>query len=256
MARTSSIEQRTYTTKKIGKSWSQPIRAFCPTGHMAPIGSSWEATAPWREQNPAHSGPPVQQDVWHLVAVSSSQEQDHCATKDIHATVVSLPEWDEVSSELTCEWKSKVHLQAHSWEWVDLRVKVKGALASTFLRGDWLASERAALLLVYTSKATQEQALQVLAWNIQKQQQRWRWRQVLERCCRGRSRGETDDSGPFHAPYIPQEVGRVTIWLLPWVVVNRVKCLWESCRVLGHRKVLSYTMLLLVRCAEVIWLIR
>ena len=42
------------------------------------------------------------------------------------------------------------------------------------------------------------------------------------------SRGETDDLGPFQAHYIPQEVGRVTIWLLPWVVVNRVKSLWES----------------------------
>ena len=98
-------------------------------------------------------------------------------------------------------------------------------------RWRWLASERAMVLLVNTSKVTEEQALQVWEWNIRKQQQRWRWRQVLERCCPGSSRGETDDFGPFQAPYIPQEVGRVTIWLLSWVVVNRVKSLWESWRV-------------------------
>ena len=176
---------------------------------------------------------------------------DDYTTREIRATVASLPDWDGVSSEVTFEWKSRVNLQACSWEWVDLRVKVKGALASTFLRGEvdlrvkvkgalastflrvswlesesqrcigkhvlerwsWPASERAAVLLVDTSKATQEQALQFWAWNIQKQQQRWRWRQVLERCCRGSSRGETDNSGPFQAPYIPQEVGRVTIRL-------------------------------------------
>ena len=34
--------------------------------------------------------------------------------------------------------------------------------------------------------------------------------------------------GQFQVPYIPQEVGRVTIKLLPWDVVNRVKSLWES----------------------------
>ena len=33
---------------------------------------------------------------------------------------------------------------------------------------------------------------------------------------------------PFQAPYVPQEVGRATLGLLPWVVVNRVKSLWES----------------------------
>ena len=31
---------------------------------------------------------------------------------------------------------------------------------------------------------------------------------------------ETNDFGPIQAPYVPQEVGRVTIRLLPWVVVN------------------------------------
>ena len=56
----------------------------------------------------------AQQDVCYLVAVSSSQEQDDCTTKDVRATVASLPEWDEVSSELTCEQKSKVHWQARS----------------------------------------------------------------------------------------------------------------------------------------------
>ena len=37
---------------------------------------------------------------------------------------------------------------------------------------------------------------------------------------RSSSRGETDDFGPIQAPYVPQEVGRITTWLLPWVVVN------------------------------------
>ena len=45
------------------------------------------------------------------------------------------------------------------------------------------------------------------------------WRGVVE---------VTDDLGPIQAPYVPEEVVRVTIWLLPWVVVNQVKSLWES----------------------------
>ena len=52
-------------------------------------------------QNQAYSERPAQQDVWHLMAVSSSQEQDACATKEVCATVASLPEWDEDSSEVT-----------------------------------------------------------------------------------------------------------------------------------------------------------
>ena len=49
----------------------------------------------------------------------------------------------------------------------------------------------------------------------------------------------------------------MTIWLLNWVVVNQVMVeLVELKSVLGHRKVLSHSMLLLARCAEVIWLIR
>ena len=28
------------------------------------------------------------------------------------------------------------------------------------------------------------------------------------------------DFGPFQAPYVPQEVGRVTLWLLPRIVVK------------------------------------
>ena len=180
MARTCSIEQK-LVPQRDGKSWSQPIRASCPTGRVAPIGSSWEAT------------------------VSSSQEQDDCATtrqpwQAFQNGIKSAARWlasesqgcackHVLESELTCEWKSTVHLQAHSWEWVDLRVKVNSALASTFLRVSWLVSEshrcickhvlerwswlasaRAAVLLVDTSKVTQEQALQVWAWNIQKQQ--------------------------------------------------------------------------------------
>ena len=60
-------------------------------------------TTPQKKATPAHSGRPVQQDVWHLVAVSSSQEQDDCATKENRDTVASLPEWDEDCSEVTCE---------------------------------------------------------------------------------------------------------------------------------------------------------
>ena len=79
----------------------------------------------------------------------------------------------------------------------------------------------------------------------------------MERCCRGSSRGETDAFGPFQVPYIPQEVGRVTIWLLSWVVVQQSQeLLGELKSLLGDRKVLSHSMLLLVRCAEVIWFIR
>ena len=55
------------------------------------------------EQNQAHSERPVQQEVWQLTAVSSSQEQDVCTTKEVHATVASIPEWDEDSSEVTYE---------------------------------------------------------------------------------------------------------------------------------------------------------
>ena len=55
------------------------------------------------EQNQAHSGHPAQQDVWPLMAVSSSQEQDDCATKETSATVASLTELDEDRSRVTCE---------------------------------------------------------------------------------------------------------------------------------------------------------
>ena len=84
--------------------------------------------------------------------------------------------------------KSKGHLQSQRCT-CKVKVKVKGALASTILRECWLASESqsclgkhvlerwswlisetALVLLVDTSKATQEQALQVWEWNIQMQQ--------------------------------------------------------------------------------------
>ena len=58
---------------------------------------------------------------------------------------------------------------------------------------------------------------------------------------RGRARGRSwrgvvkvavetrlDNFGTFQAPYIPQEDGRVTVGLLPWAVVNRVKRICES----------------------------
>ena len=50
------------------------------------------------------------------------------------------------------------------------------------------------------------------------------WRGVVEAAAEAR----LINLGPFQAPYIPQEVARVTILLLPRVVVNRVKSLWES----------------------------
>ena len=110
-----------------------------------------------------------------------ASESQRCTCKHV------LERW------VTCEWKSTMHLQARSWEVSDLWVKIKSRTwQARSWRCSWLASVRAAVLLVDTSKAMQEQALQVWAWNIQKQQYRWRWRQVLERCCRGSSRGETD----------------------------------------------------------------
>ena len=72
-----------------------------PVGCVAPIAVSEQILR--HEQNPAHSGRPTQQDVWHLMAVSSSQEQDDCAAKEVRATVASLPEWDVDSSEVTYE---------------------------------------------------------------------------------------------------------------------------------------------------------
>ena len=42
------------------------------------------------------------------------------------------------------------------------------------------------------------------------------WRGVAEVAAAVR----LDDLGSIQAPYIPQEIGRLTIWLLPWVVVN------------------------------------
>ena len=133
MARTCLFKQVLHH-KKIGKSWSQPTRASCPTGRVAPIGNRQAATVPRREQNTAHSGRPAQQDVWHLMAESSSKEQDDCATKETPATVASLPEWDEDRSEVTCEWKLKAHLQACSWEvkWL-LSESQKSHLAITIL---------------------------------------------------------------------------------------------------------------------------
>ena len=195
--------------------------------------------------------------------------------RDKCATVASLPKRDEVSSKVTCEWKSRVHLRARSWEWAALWVKVNGAFASTFLRVSWLASEgqwyickhvlerwswlvsesqqyickhvlkrwswlasaRAAVLLVDTSKVTQEQALQVWAWKIQKQQYRWRWRQVLERCCGGSSRGETDDLAYLRLLIYPR---RLEEWQISWLsgscMVIRVKSLWKSWWVFGTQE--------------------
>ena len=111
-----------------------PVPVFCPTGRVAPIGSIWVDTAPRRNWNPAHSGRPAQQDVWHLIAVSSFKSRMTTPRRENRATVATLPEWNEVSSEVTCEWKLTVHLRARSWELVDLRVKVNSTFASTCLR--------------------------------------------------------------------------------------------------------------------------
>ena len=104
--------------KRIGKSWSQPIRASYPTGSVAPIGSIRMDTAPQRKQNPANSGRPAHLDAWHLMAVSSLQEQDDCAMErePCHSGEPSRMGWSRQRG--------------------DLQVKVNGALASTFLRGE------------------------------------------------------------------------------------------------------------------------
>ena len=83
------------------------------------------------------------------MAVSGSQVQDDCATTKEPCHSGEPSQMGEVSSEVTCEWKSTVHLQARleswlTWEWksmvhlrarleqwVALWVKVNGAFAST-----------------------------------------------------------------------------------------------------------------------------
>ena len=115
MARTSSIELEP-APQKYRKEWIPARLASCPTGRVAPLGSIWADTVPRRKQNPAHSGRPVQQDAWHLMAVSSSQEQDDCATKrePCHSGEPSQMGWSQ--------------------QWGDLQVKINSAFPSTFLR--------------------------------------------------------------------------------------------------------------------------
>ena len=127
---------------------------------------------------------------------------------------------------LTWEWKSPVHLQARLQRWGDLWVKVYGALAGTswevtdlrvgqwctckhvlrgevrllvsesqwcickhVLRGEVTCEWKSAVLLVDTSRVTQERP-RSLGMEHPEQQQR-------KRCCRGSNRGETDNLGPI-----------------------------------------------------------
>ena len=122
--------------KKIGKSWSQPVMATCPTGCVAQIGSIWADTAPRRKQNPAHSGRPEQQDEWHLGQYQARKSRMTAPQWENRATVASLPEWDEVSSEVTYEWKSMVHLQAHSWKVSRLACESQRCICKHVLRGE------------------------------------------------------------------------------------------------------------------------
>ena len=110
---------------------------------------------------------------------------------------------------------------------VDLRVKVRGAFASTFLRVRRLASES-----------------QRSSWWTQARQHR----NKLFRSGNGTSRSSSRGGGEgkswrgvveaaaevrlmilAHSRLLiyPRRL-EVTIWLLSWVVINRVKSLWES----------------------------
>ena len=90
-------------------------------------------------------------------------------------------------------------------------MKVNGVFASTFLRGKADLRVKELRPLGGHEQGDTGAGSSGLGWNIQKQQQRWRLMQVLERCCRGSSRGETDNLDLSQAPYIPKDVGRTTI---------------------------------------------
>ena len=67
---------------------------------MAVSSSQKQDDCATREEKPAHTDRPAQQDAWHLMAVSISQEQDDCATEETSATMASLL---SESQKCTCE---------------------------------------------------------------------------------------------------------------------------------------------------------
>ena len=77
----------------------------------------------------------------------------------------------------------------------------------------------------------------------------------MERCCRGGSRSQTDNSGSSHSSYIPQEVGRVAIWLLLWAVVNIVKSLCKTEESSGTQEGGNIYHVISGRMKKVIWYI-
>ena len=68
----------------------------------------------------------------------------------------------------------------------------------------------------------------------------------MERCCRGSSRGETDDSGPFQAPYNPGGWKSDNLVAFLGRGQQSQEPMGELKSLLGHRKEETYTMLLLV----------
>ena len=101
MARTSSIEQRTFASKKIGRVDPSPLGRPVQQDMWHQLAVTEQLLRHEESKTQPTVGRPAQQDVCQLVAVSSSQEQDACATKETRATVASLPEWDEDSSGVT-----------------------------------------------------------------------------------------------------------------------------------------------------------
>ena len=112
---------------------------------------------------------------------------------------------------------------------VDLRVKVKRALASTFLRGEADLRVKELRSSWWTRARQHRNKLLKSGHGTSRSSSRGggegkSWRGVVEVAVEVR----LNNLVTFQAPYIPQEVGRVTLRLLPRVVVKRVKSLWES----------------------------
>ena len=141
------------------------------------------------KREPCHSGEPSRMgwsDLWVKVngaLASTSWEVTWQGVKDNSTLACTILRVSWLVSEsrecfgkhalerwLDREWKSPMHLQACSWEVRWLLSESQKCTCKHILKVSWLVSGRAAVLLVDTSKATQEQALQVCAWNIQKQQ--------------------------------------------------------------------------------------
>ena len=163
MARTCLFKQ-VLRHKKIGKSWSQRV---------APIGSSRAATAPWRGQTQPTVG------VLHRGMCGTWKQYQPRKSRMTAPQKKPVPQWQAfpngikiaakwlVSESQKCTCKHVLKFE----RWSDFWVKVKSRTwQARSWRWSWLASERAVVLLVDTSKVTQEQALQVWEWNIQKQQ--------------------------------------------------------------------------------------